>query len=32
MEKVASEVVGTHFQFTGDKKASFLNEKLPKLW
>lgn len=32
LRKVASEVVGTHFQFTGDKKTEYLNEKFPKLW
>jgi hypothetical protein len=31
-QKVAEEVVGTHFQFTGDAKFDFLKSKFPALW
>lgn len=30
--KVAKEVVGTHFQWTGEKRDQFLSDKFPKLW
>jgi len=32
MRKVANEVVGTHFQFSGDKKKEFIDSKFSALW
>jgi len=28
----ADEVVGTHFSFTGNKKASYIEARLPEIW
>jgi len=32
MERVAREVVQTHYGFTGNKREFFLRDNLPKLW